>query len=119
MSTHHTHQEFLAFLNHLYRAHPYRHLHVIADNLSAHKHPAVTDWAARRRRLTLHFTPTYASWLNQIEIWFGIFAREVIKGGIWHSKKQLVDQILYYIKRYNEQRAKPFAWTYTGKPLVA
>jgi transposase len=115
----HTHREFLAFLAHLYRKHPYRHLHVILDNLSAHKHRAVIDWAARRRRLTLHFTPTYASWLNQVEIWFSIFARDVIRGGIWRSKKQLVDQILYYVQRYNEQRAKPFAWTYTGKPLAA
>ena len=115
----HTHREFLAFLRHLYRKYPRRHLHVIVDNFSAHKHKDVTDWAARRRRLTLHFTPTYASWLNQIEIWFGIFTRDVIRGGIWHSKKHLVDQILHYVKCYNEQRAKPFAWTYTGKPLAA
>ncbi|HWR82733.1 MAG TPA: IS630 family transposase [Candidatus Deferrimicrobium sp.] len=114
----HRHQEFLSFLKHLYRRYPHRRLHVILDNFSAHKHHKVKEWAARRRRLTLHFTPTYASWLNQVEIWFGIFARDVIKAGVWRSKQQLVDQIMLYITRYNAERAKPFAWTYTGKPLV-
>jgi putative transposase len=113
-----THQEFLAFLKHLYRKHPGKHLHVIVDNLATHKHQQVKEWAAKRRRLTLHFTPTYASWLNQVEIWFNIFTRDVIRGGIWRSKKELVDQILHYIKKYNEERAHPFKWTYTGKPLV-
>jgi transposase len=115
----HTHEEFLAFLKHLYRKHPRRHLHVILDNFSAHKHHRVMAWAARRRRLTMHFTPTYASWLNQIEIWFGIFHRDLLKDGVWRSKQELVQQIVYYIKRYNEERAKPFKWTYTGKPLAA
>jgi transposase len=113
-----THQEFPAFLQHLYRKHPGKHLHVIVDNLATHKHQQVQEWAAKRRRLTLHFTPTYASWLNQVEIWFNIFTRDVIRGGIWRSKKELVNQILYYIKKYNAERAHPFKWTYTGKPLV-
>lgn len=110
---------FLGFLKRLYRAHPHKHLHVIADNLPLHKHSDVMEWVSRRRRLTLHFTPTYASWLNQIEIWFNIFARDVVKGGVWKSKKDLVDQIMFYIKRYNRDRAHPFKWTYTGKVLVA
>ncbi len=115
----HTHQEFLYFLKHLYRKFPNRELHVIVDNYSPHKHQKVIDWASKRTRLTLHFTPTYASWLNQIEIWFGILARDVLRGGIWHSKQELVKQIMYYIKQYNETYAHPFNWTYTGKPLVA
>jgi transposase len=110
---------FLDFLKRLYRAHPHKHLHVIVDNLPLHKHPDVMEWVSRRRRLTLHFTPTYASWLNQIEIWFRIFSQDVVKGGIWRSKKELVDQIMLYIKRYNRDRAHPFTWTYTGKVLVA
>jgi putative transposase len=110
---------FLDFLKRLYRAHPHKHLHVIVDNLPLHKHPDVMEWASRRRRLTLHFTPTYASWLNQIEIWFHLFSQDVVKGGIWRSKKELVDQIMLYIKRYNRDRAHPFTWTYTGKVLVA
>jgi transposase len=115
----HTHAEFLSFLKYLYRKYPHQELHVIADNYSAHKHQKVVEWAAKRRRLTLHFTPTYASWLNQIEIWFSIFTRDVIRGGIWQSKQKLVNQTMQYIKLYNETKAVPFNWTYTGKPLVA
>lgn len=113
------HQEFLNFLKYLYRKHPGRELHVITDNLSAHKHHKVKDWVERRKRLTLHFTPTYSSWLNQIEIWFNIFARDVLDGGIWRSKQELIKQIMKYIRSYNELWAKPFKWTYTGKPLTA
>lgn len=114
----HTHEEFLQFLKHLYRKHPGKELHVIVDNYSAHKHKEVMEWAARRRRLTLHFTPTYASWLNQIEIWFGIFTRDVMRGGVWNSKQELVSQIMDYIRHYNQENARPFKWTYTGKLLA-
>ena len=113
------HKEFLNFLKHIYRRHPGKQLHVIIDNLSAHKHSAVLEWATKRRRLTLHFTPTYSSWLNQIEIWFNIFTRDVIKGGVWRSKSALINQIMAYIRHYNEERAHPFRWTYEGKPLTA
>jgi putative transposase len=115
----HDHRCFLGFLKHLYRRYPHRHLHVIADNLSAHKHTEVMEWVKRRRRLTLHFTPTYASWLNQIEIWFSIFTRDLIKGAVWHSKHELIDRILYYIQKYNQERAHPFQWTYDGTLLAA
>ena len=114
-----THQEFLAFLKHLYRRHPRRELHIILDNLSVHKHASVLAWAERRRRLHLHFTPTYASWLNQIEIWFRILTKAVIKDGIWRSKAQLVAQIMAYIDDYNATKAHPFQWTYAGLPLTA
>jgi putative transposase len=111
-----THQEFLAFLKHLYRSHPRRELHIILDNLSVHKHASVLAWAERRRRLHLHFTPTYASWLNQIEIWFRILTKAVIKDGVWRSKAQLVTQIMAYIDDYNATKAHPFQWTYAGLP---
>ena len=62
------HKEFLAFIKHLYRKYPRKELHIIVDNLSAHKHKEVMGWVEKRRRLHLHFTPTYSSWLNQIEI---------------------------------------------------
>ena len=77
------------------------------------------SWVKKRRRLHLYYTPTYSSSLNQIEIWFNIFSRDVLKGGVWHSKSELVTQIMDYIKYYNENKAKPFKWTYTGKPLAA
>ena len=110
---------FLNFLKHLYRSNPGKELHIIADNLSAHKHKDVLDWVSKRRRLSLHFTPTYSSWLNQIEIWFNIFTKDVLKGGVWRSRQALVSQIMTYIRRYNAERAHPFKWTYEGKPLTA
>jgi transposase len=88
------------------------------DRLVCQKYPFLA-WAEKRRRLRLHFTPTYASWLNQIEIWFNIFSRDVLKGGIWRSKRALVTQIMHYIRCYNEQSAHPFKWTYKGEPLSA
>lgn len=111
-------ETFLTFLKKLYRIYPRKHLHIIVDNWSAHKHQKVMQWVEKKRRLSLHFTPTYSSWLNQIEIWFSILTKDVLKEAVWHSKKQLVDQIMTYVRTYNEKRAKPFNWTYTGKPLT-
>lgn len=106
---------FLKFLKKLYRLHPKKHLHIIADNLSVHKHKDVKDWLERKKRITMHYTPTYSSWLNQIEIWFNILSKDVLKGGVWHSKQQLIDQLTEYIKTYNQTRRNPFDWTYDGK----
>lgn len=78
-----THEEFLLFLKQLYRKNPGRHLHVIVGNLAVHTHQKIKDWVAGKRRIALHFTPTYSSWLNQIGIWFNILSRDVIRGGIW------------------------------------
>lgn len=111
-------QNFLSFLKELYRKYPRKHLHVIVDNLTVHKHKIVAQWVESKRRITLHYTPTYSSWLNQIEIWFNILTKDVLKGGAWKSGTQLADQLMEYVKNYNEQRAKPFKWTYTGKPLT-
>ncbi len=65
--------------------------------------------------MNIHFTPTYSSWLNQIEIWFNILTKDVIKGAVWKSKKQLAEQIITYVDTYNKERAKPFECTYDGK----
>jgi hypothetical protein len=56
---------------------------------------------------------------DSAEIWFGILSRDVVRGGVWNSKKELVQNIMLYIKRYNEEGAAPFKWTYTGKPCAA
>jgi len=106
------HENFLKFLKKLYRKYPKKHLHIIADNLNVHKHHKVKEWVDSKNRMTMHFTPTYSSWLNQIEIWFNILTKDVLKGGVWHSKQQLIDQLLEYIEIYNKNRAKPFEWTY-------
>lgn len=108
------HKSFLNFLKYLYRKYPRKQLHIIVDNLSIHKHKRVKDWTESKKRITMHYTPTNSSWLNQIEIWFGIMTRDVLKDGVWHSKKQLVNQIMEFIETYNNERAKPFNWTYAG-----
>lgn len=105
-------KNFLKFLKKLARAYPGKVLHVIVDNLAVHKHADVKKWVKANKRINLHHTPTYSSWLNQIEIWFNILTKDVLKGAVWHSKQQLVEQMLLYIKTYNKQRAKPFTWTY-------
>lgn len=107
-------QNFLKFLKKIYRKYPHKHLHVIADNLTVHKHKDVIEWVNSKQRLTIHFTPTYSSWLNQIEIWFNIMSKDVLKGAVWHSKKHLAEQIIQYVDTYNKERAKPFEWTYDG-----
>jgi len=111
-------ENFLKFLKSLDRKYRNKKLHIIADNLSIHKHKDVKEWLKGKRKIQLHFTPTYSSWLNQIEIWFNILTKDVVKGGIWKSSKQLADQLMEYVKTYNETRAKPFRWTYTGEPLT-
>lgn len=111
------HESFLKFLKKLCRKYPKKHLHIIADNLNVHKHHKVKEWVDSKKRVTMHFTPTYSSWLNQIEIWFNILSKDVLKGGVWHSKKQLIDQLMEYITTYNKTRAKPFSWTYNENSM--
>ncbi len=110
-------ENFLKFLKSLDRKYRNKKLHIIADNLSVHKHKDVKEWLKGKRKITLHFTPTYSSWLNQVEIWFNILTKDVVKGGVWKSSEQLASQLIEYVKTYNETRAKPFRWTYTGDAL--
>lgn len=111
-------ENFLKFLKNLDRKYRNKKLHIIADNLSVHKNQDVKEWLNGKRKIKLHFTPTYSSWLNQVEIWFNILTKDVVKGSIWSSSGQLADQLMDYVKTYNKTRAKPFQWTYTGKPLT-
>ncbi len=110
-------ENFLKFLKSLDRKYRNKKLHIIADNLSVHKQKDVKEWLKGKRKITLHFTPTYSSWLNQVEIWFNILTKDVVKGGVWKSSEQLASQLIEYVKTYNETRAKPFRWTYTGDAL--
>lgn len=108
---------FLSFLKRLDRTYRNKTLHIIVDNLAVHKNEKVKQWLSSKRKIKLHFTPTYSSWLNQVEIWFNILSKDVLKGGVWKSVKQLSSQMMEYIDTYNKTRAKPFAWTYTGSAL--
>jgi transposase len=105
-------ENFLAFLKKLAKVYPKKQLHIIADNFSIHKHETVKKWIEKNERIHLHHTPTYSSWLNQVEIWFNILSKDVLKGAVWYSKQQLINQLMEYIKIYNKERAKPFQWTY-------
>lgn len=111
-------QTFLSFLKELWRTYKQVELHIIVDNLSIHKHENIKNWLKKHPRVKLHFTPTYSSWLNQVEIWFNILTRDVLKDGVWSSRDELIETIMKYITYYNENNAKPFKWTYTGQPLV-
>jgi transposase len=110
-------ENFLGFLKRLDRTYRNKTLHIIVDNLAVHKNQKVKDWLSTKRKIKIHFTPSYASWLNQVEIWFNILSKDVLKGGVWKSVKQLSSQMIEYINTYNQTRAKPFAWTYTGNVL--
>lgn len=90
----------------------------ITDNLSTRKTKEVEDWLAAHPRWRFCFTPTHASWLNQVEIFFSILARRMLKHGVFESEEDLAEQLLAFVETYN-LTAKPFAWTYTGKVLVA
>jgi len=108
----HTSAEFVAFLGDLVTRQPRgRELHVILDNLSAHKTKQVDAFLAEHPQVRLHFTPTYASWLNQVELWFAKIERDVIARGIFTSVKDLARKLMRYIRHYNRS-PKPVKWRY-------
>jgi hypothetical protein len=118
-----------------------RKIHFVLDNLNTHWHaltcravarlsqcplPPVQTAAQRKtfltstdKRVVFHFTPSHASWLNQIEIWFGTLVRKLLRRGTFTSVADLEDQIIEFIQYYDEYLAHPYRWTYTGKPLAA
>lgn len=108
----HTSEEFVAFLADIVAHQPrHREIHIIADNLSAHKTERVRQFLATHPRVHIHYTPTYSSWLNQVELWFSKIERDVITRGIFTSVKDLRRKIMRYIRCYNSE-PKPFKWTY-------
>lgn len=101
--------EFLDFMNRVVAQHQGKEIHVILDNLSTHK-PKRDMWLKRHPNVHFHYTPTHASWLNQIEIWFSILAGKSLKGGSFASVQELMTHIDSFIASYNET-ARPFVWT--------
>jgi len=89
---------FVRFLRRLLNAYPGKELHIIADNGSSHRSKKTRAWVAKQKRLHLAFTPTHASWLNQIEIWFGILTRKVVRRGIFKSRQELVERLTSFIE---------------------
>jgi transposase len=113
----HRHQEFLRFIKQVAKAYPRRHLHIVLDNYGTHTHPVVRDWLERHPRIHLHFTPTGASWLNMVEIFFGIITKQAIRRGSFSSVKDLVAVIRRFIDAWNE-RCEPFVWTKEAEELI-
>ena len=108
----HTSQEFVAFLAELVANQPRgKEIHLIADNLSAHKTKRVEQFLAAHPKVHLHYTPTYSSWLNQVENWFARIERDVIARGVFTSVKDLARKLMRYIRHYN-RAPKPIKWTY-------
>jgi transposase len=108
----HTSQEFVAFLAELVANQPRgKEIHLIADNLSAHKTKRVEQFLAAHPKVHLHYTPTYSSWLNQVENWFAKIERDVIARGVFTSVKDLARKLKRYIRLYN-RAPKPIKWTY-------
>ncbi len=107
----HRHQEFLKFLRLVdSQVPPELDVHMVLDNYGTHKHPRVRGWLARHSRFHLHFTPTGASWINQVERWFAALTRKQIRRGSFSSVRDLILKIKRYLAHYNDN-PKPFAWT--------
>jgi putative transposase len=115
----HRHQEFLAFLKHIDSNVPEScDIHLVVDNYATHKHTKVRNWLAKRPRYHIHYTPTYSSWLNQVEIWFNIITQKAIRRGSFRSTRQLSQKINQFVKTYNAD-SKPFMWTATTDSILA
>lgn len=102
-------REFLDFMNGIVAANPGREIHVVLDNLNTHK-PKHDRWRTQHPNVHFHFTPTRASWLNQVEIWFSILANKALRGASFNSLAELKAHIETFIETYNET-ARPFEWT--------
>jgi len=113
----HHRQEFLAFLKQVARAYPEVELHLVMDNYAAHKTPEVRTWLQANPRVRVRFTPTHASWMNLVEVWFSIIERQAIHRGTFTSVKQLNAKIRQFINGWND-RAHPFVWTKTSEEIL-
>jgi transposase len=109
----HTSADFIEFLSDVVQQAPRaKEIHIVLDNLSAHKTKAVEEFLRVNPRVRFHFTPTYSSWLNQVELWFAKIQRDVIDRGVFTSVADLARKLRRYIRAY-EKQARPFRWTYT------
>lgn len=109
----HTSREFVGFLEDVVRqSRRGQQIHMILDNLSAHKTKKVEQFLAAHPNVRFHFTPTYSSWLNQVEIWFSKIERDVIARGVFTSVRDLARKLMRYIKAYGKT-ARPLRWKYS------
>jgi transposase len=114
----HRHQEYLSFLKLVEQGVPAKlDIHLVVDNYATHKHPNVKRWLAVHERWHVHYTPTYGSWLNQVEVWFNLITQRAIRRGTFKSVKELVAKIEEYTRNYN-RHSKPFIWTATADSIL-
>ena len=114
----HRHQEFLSFLRSLEACVPAQlDVHLVVDNYTTHKHAKVRTWLAQRPRFHMHYIPTYSSWLNQVERWFGLITQRAIRRGSFGSVKELVQKIDDFVQNYNRKQ-RPFIWTATANSIL-
>jgi transposase len=113
----HRRQEFLAFLQQVAKAYPGQNLHLVMDNYAAHKTTEVRDWLTKNPHIHVHFTPTSASWMNLVEVWFSIIERQAIHRGTFTSVKDLNTKIRAFITGWND-RCHPFVWTKTADQIL-
>ena len=114
----HRHQEFLQFLRTIDPSVPAAlDVHLVVDNYATHKHQKVRRWLAARPRFHVHYTPTYASWLNQVEIWFNIITQRAIRRGTFRSVPDLIAKIDSFVDHYN-RNCRPFVWTATSDSIL-
>ena len=116
--------DFLEFMDLVAATYRQRRIHVVLDNLNTHHDTSqgafITEWNRRHgRRFVFHYTPTHGSWLNQVELWFGIMTRRILRFGNFHDPDELVEAIEAFIDEWNATEAHPFRWTYQGTPLVS
>jgi putative transposase len=114
----HRHQEYLQFLKQVdTNVPPALGIHLVVDNYATHKHPNVKRWLATHPRFQVHFTPTYASWLNQVEIWFNLITQRAIRRGTFKSVKELIANIENFVTHHNRD-SRPFMWTATADSIL-
>jgi len=112
-------KEFLSFLKLVNRKTPKdKHLHIVLDNLSAHKTKEVQQWLEKNPRVHFHFTPTSASWINAVEGWFAQLERRALYRGVFTSVTDLKTKLMEFVDVHNEQLAKPFTWTKPAKQII-
>ena len=114
----HRHQEFLRFLKLINRTYPDAEIHLVLDNYATHKHSKVEAWFERNPRFIRHYTPTSASWMNQVETWFGILTSQAVRRGSFTSTDALMKAIHRFIRAWNDG-CRPFAWVKTAEQILA
>lgn len=113
----HRHQEFLRFLKQVAKTYPDQDLHLVMDNYATHKRVEIRDWLTANPRVHFHFTPTSGSWLNLVEVWFGIIEKQAIHRGSFSSVRDLNRKIRAFIDGWND-RCHPFVWTKTADQIL-